>query len=89
MFDKETQNQINDRRYEEDPSYRNEVEKYGKCPRTNYNYRITCDVARHGRDYAVIMLWNEYSIEEMFIYGYSSTTELEQRIRILWDRFDI
>ena len=40
-----------------DPIFKKLVEEHGKCHTTGYDYKITCDPARHGRDLAVIYVW--------------------------------
>jgi len=85
LFDRPTKTQELSDKYKSDPDYKVEVDTLGKTHRTEYNYRIVCDPARHGRDLAVISLWNWLSLEEMYVYHYSSMTELESRIKTLWD----
>jgi len=41
---------------------------------------ITCDVARHGRDKAIIFLWENWTVISIYIYFKSETTTLEEKI---------
>jgi len=89
LFEKPLESQLLKQKEDTDPDYKVDVSEFGKCHRTWYEYRITCDPARHGRDLAIIMVWNKRSIEEIYVYHYSDLTELEQRITILWDKYNI
>lgn len=89
IFMRKTEKDLMAERYRTDPKFREEVDVYGKNSKTGYKYKITCDPARHGRDVAVIMVWLGLSVIEVYAYEYSDTTELEERINILRDKYDI
>jgi len=87
MFNRETEDQKLAKKYKSDPEYRKLFSQLGKCQDTWYEYKITCDVARHGRDLAIIFVWNKLSIVEIWIYTYSDIGELEDRIKILAQKY--
>ncbi len=89
MFKKELENELLDKKIKTDPDFKKLVDIYWKCKTTGYDYKITCDPARHGRDLAVIMVWCWFSVIEIYAYHYSDMTELEDRILILQDKYNI
>jgi len=50
---------------------------------------MVVDPARMGTDLAVIMIWNELSVEEIVIYGKSDLNELEEECRRLMVKYQL
>ena len=50
---------------------------------------ITADIARYGSDKAVIMLWNDFQIEEVITFDISSTTKQQNTIRALATKHEV
>jgi len=53
------------------------------------NYYISCDVARKGKDKAVIMVWGDYSIIEIHEMGISLINEIVELINQLKTKYKI
>jgi len=87
MFSKKTESQLLEEKEWYDQLYKQTVMKYWKSYNTGYEYKIVCDPASHGRDWAIITVWNKFSIEEIIIFTYSDLTELEQEITKLRDKY--
>jgi len=51
-----------------------------------WNKYITCDVARHWRDKAIILVWDNWTVISIYIYFKSETTTLEEKIEQLMVR---
>ena len=47
---------------------------------------ITCDVARHGRDKAIIFAWDEWNIDTIYIYFKCDNVMLQEKIELLMQR---
>lgn len=90
MFNRPTQTRKNEKRYEEEPMYKNAINKLGKCDATDYEYWITCDPARFGEDLAVIGLWNKLSLEKIVVYFKSDLYEdLHKKITALKQKYNV
>jgi hypothetical protein len=50
------------------------------------NKYITCDVARHGRDKAIIFVWDERNIDSIYIYFKCDNKILQEKIEMLMTR---
>ena len=48
---------------------------------------ITCDAARFGRDFCVIMVWKGWEVVEMHVYKQSDTTDVVKKIEQLRAKF--
>lgn len=62
----------------------------------DYNYElsngkryISCDVARKGKDNAVIMVWEDYNVIEYDVMGISLTNEIVDKINHFKDKYKV
>lgn len=53
------------------------------------NYYITCDVARKGKDNAVVLVWNDYSIVETHMMNISLTDEIVRLIKDISQKYKV
>jgi len=72
--------------YDDDPSTLIEYDAILDMFKANYvfstddDFFISCDVARFGKDRAIIMLWQGWYIKRIWDFGKCSTKELRQKI---------
>lgn len=64
-----------------------ELESY-KIPSNNFKF-ISWDIARKGKDKAVLFVWEWFNVIDYVIFDKSKTTEISQVIRELQDRYGI
>lgn len=62
-----------------------ELESY-KIPANNFKF-ISWDIARKGKDKAVLFVWEWFNVIDYVIFDKSKTTELSQAIRELQDKY--
>lgn len=55
----------------------------------NSKYYITADIARMGKDKAVIMLWDGLVVKEIYTFDISKLTDLVNQIKILRAKYNI
>ena len=88
-FNKKTTTELIEEECETNPWLREMIKKVWYVSEYWFNYKMVVDPARMGTDLAVIMIWNELSVEEIVIYGKSDLNELEEECRRLMVKYQL
>jgi len=68
------------KQYEKDEKGELILDSFGRPKATKQENFITCDVARFGRDYAVVKTWEGFEVVKIAVYTISKTTDLTEYI---------
>lgn len=81
-----------DRDYDDNPGRLFDFDKIcdlATNPKVNGTKYISCDVARMGKDKAIIRVWNGLEEIDKVVYAVSATTQIQDKIRELCQRYTI